>query len=197
MPWIYQGLCERLLVFQWDLHDVIKWKHFPRYWPFVWGIYLSPVNYPHKGQWRGALMFSLIRAWTNRWVNNWNAGDFRRHRAHYDVTVMQLDIIPRASFLEVGEVNIMSQKTECSEDANFVAICIGGTGGCFYDDRWWRFPVVNSCTCKYLIERNCLSCVQVWTGVRWVWGTDLPRQIKWDTYQIFQIIDHDENILFT
>ena len=32
--------------------DVIKWKHIPRYWPFV----RSPVNSPHKGQWRGALM---------------------------------------------------------------------------------------------------------------------------------------------
>ena len=40
--------------------DVIKWKHFPRYWPFVWGIHRSPVNSPHKGQWRGALMFSMI-----------------------------------------------------------------------------------------------------------------------------------------
>ena len=37
-------------------HDeVIKWKHFPRYWPFVRGIHRSPVNSPHKGQWRGAL----------------------------------------------------------------------------------------------------------------------------------------------
>ena len=33
--------------------DVIKWKHFPRYWPFVWGIHRSPVNSLHKGQWRG------------------------------------------------------------------------------------------------------------------------------------------------
>ena len=33
--------------------DVIKWKHFRRYWPFVWGIHRSPVNSPHKGQWRG------------------------------------------------------------------------------------------------------------------------------------------------
>ena len=40
--------------------DVIKWKHFPRYWPLVWGIHRPPVNSPHKGQWRGALMFSLI-----------------------------------------------------------------------------------------------------------------------------------------
>ena len=36
--------------------DVIKWKYFPRYWPFVRRIYRSPVNSPHKGQWRGALM---------------------------------------------------------------------------------------------------------------------------------------------
>ena len=33
--------------------DVIKSKHFPRYWPFVRGIHRSPVNSPHKGQWRG------------------------------------------------------------------------------------------------------------------------------------------------
>ena len=45
--------------------DVIKWKHFPRYWPFVRGIHRSPVNSPHKGQWRGALMFSLICARIN------------------------------------------------------------------------------------------------------------------------------------
>ena len=51
------------------IHEgIIKWKHFPRYWPFVHGIHRSPVNSPHKGQWRGALM--------------------RRHRAHYDVIVM-------------------------------------------------------------------------------------------------------------
>ena len=42
--------------------DVIKWKHFPHYWPFVRGIHRSPVNSLHKGQWREALMFSLICA---------------------------------------------------------------------------------------------------------------------------------------
>ena len=69
--------------------DVIKWKHFPRYWQFVRGIHRSPVNSPHKGQWRWALMFSLKCALINGWVNNREAGDLRRHRAHYDVTVMQ------------------------------------------------------------------------------------------------------------
>ena len=33
-----------------------------------------------KGQWRKALMFSLICAWINRWVNNRETGDLRRHR---------------------------------------------------------------------------------------------------------------------
>ena len=76
----------------WELYrndDVIKWKHFPRYWPFVREIHRSPVNSPHKGQWRGALMFSLIRVWINGWVNNRKAGDMRRYRGHYDVIVMR------------------------------------------------------------------------------------------------------------
>ena len=60
-------------------NDVIKWKHLPRNWPFLRGIRRSPVNSPHKGQWRGALMFSLICAWINGWVNN---GELGRHCAH-------------------------------------------------------------------------------------------------------------------
>ena len=71
-----------------DHDDVIKWKHFPRNWPFVREIHRSPVNFPHKGQWRGALMFSLIYAWINDWVNNREAGDLRRQHGHYDVIVM-------------------------------------------------------------------------------------------------------------
>ena len=51
-----------------------KWKHFPRYWPFVRGI------------------FSLSWAWINGWVSNREAGDLRRHRTHYDVTVMKLAV---------------------------------------------------------------------------------------------------------
>ena len=67
--------------------DVIKRKHFPRNWPFVREIHRSPVNFPHKGQWLGALMFSLIYAWINDWVNNREAGDLRRQHGHYDVIV--------------------------------------------------------------------------------------------------------------
>ena len=59
------------------LHDdVTKWTHFPRYWPFMWGMNSPvPVNSPHRGQWRGTLMFSLFYAWINDWVNNREAGE--------------------------------------------------------------------------------------------------------------------------
>ena len=58
------------------------------------GIHLSPVKSPHKYQWRGAWLFSLICAWTNGWINNRGAGDLRRHRANYDVIVMyKIDLL--------------------------------------------------------------------------------------------------------
>ena len=90
-----QEMCTRFALCCALLHDdVIKWKHFPRYWPFVWGIQRSPVNSSHKGQWRRALIFSLICAWMNGWANNGAVGDLRRHRAHYDVTVMVVENRP-------------------------------------------------------------------------------------------------------
>ena len=68
------------------------WRHqmetFSASLAVVWGIHGPPVNSPHKGLWRGSLMFSLVCAWMNGWVNNREAGDLRRYRAHYDVTVM-------------------------------------------------------------------------------------------------------------
>ena len=78
--------CLGLNVLRFD--DVIKWKHFPPYWPFVQGIHRSPVNSPHKGQWWGALMFSLICA---------------MHHAHYDVIVMGYFIVTGAlTHLKIG-----------------------------------------------------------------------------------------------
>ena len=73
--------CSASLVFVRGIHQRLR------------GIHRSPVNSPHTDQWRGALMFSLICAWTGSWVNNQDAGDLRRHRAHYDVTVMWCRIV--------------------------------------------------------------------------------------------------------
>ena len=65
------------------------WKHFCVTGP-LWGesIGLRRVDSPHKCQWRGGSMFSLIYAWTNDWASNRDAGDLRRYRAHHDVTVV-------------------------------------------------------------------------------------------------------------
>ena len=78
--------------------DVTKWKHFRRYWPRVRGIHLSPVNSPHKGQWRGV--------W---WINNRGAADLRRHRAYYDVTVMSghNDIWGKECYVPLDTSNIL------------------------------------------------------------------------------------------
>ena len=84
---LYNGLCVDGLVKQ-GPDVIIKWKHFLCYWPFVQGIHRSPVNSPHKGQWCGALMFSLICTWMNGWVNNREAGVLRCHHAHNDITIM-------------------------------------------------------------------------------------------------------------
>ena len=70
------------------LHDdVIKWTFSTL---LAIGAGNSPVtmNFPHKGQWQGALVFSLICTWINGWVNNRGAGDLRPHRTHYDGVVM-------------------------------------------------------------------------------------------------------------
>ena len=71
----------------WNITSDAWWRHQME----TFSALLAPCagNSPgHKGQWRGALMFSLICAWTNAWVNNREAGDLRRHRSHYDVIVM-------------------------------------------------------------------------------------------------------------
>ena len=81
---VHMGAVARYILLQ------VARKHFPRYWPFGRWIHRSPVNSPHKGQWRGALMLSLICVWINGWANSHESGCLRRYRAHYDVTVMLL-----------------------------------------------------------------------------------------------------------
>ena len=46
-----------------------------------------PVDSLKKRQWHGALMLSLVWAWTNDWANSRDAGDLRCQRAHYDDTL--------------------------------------------------------------------------------------------------------------
>ena len=98
--------------------DVIKWKHFPRNWPFVRGIHRSPVNSPHKGKWRGNLTFSLICIWIKDWVKNREAGDLRRYGAHYDVIVMFSD-----DMVSILSHNDMLSKIGSTTTRNKVGMC--------------------------------------------------------------------------
>ena len=127
-------------------NDVINWKHFPRNWPFV----RSPVNSPHKGQWRGALMFSLIYVWIRDWVNNREAGDLRRYRAHYDVIIMKVSVmLPCYAFIMV-----------CLS-----VLCYNCTGwnpwwlGCWHkiETACWNSEMSMSLI-NIIFERHCLIC---------------------------------------
>ena len=53
-------------------------------------------------------MFSLICAWTNGLENNREAGDLRRHRAHYDVSVINEFVDMITSVSEAG-INYIPQ----------------------------------------------------------------------------------------
>ena len=71
---------------------ITRWRHqmetFSALLAIYTGIHRSPVNSLHKGQWRGSLMLSLVCARINGRINNLDAGDLIRHRAHYDAIVM-------------------------------------------------------------------------------------------------------------
>ena len=71
----------------------------------------SPATgeFPSQSQRRGALMFFFICAWTNGWVNNRDAGDLRRHRAHYDITVMYSDVTWQARRLKSLGIRLFFQ----------------------------------------------------------------------------------------
>ena len=90
----------------------------------LWGN--PPVNSPHKGQWRRALIFSLIYVWTNVWANNRDAGDLRRHRAHYDVTVMQIlyhtELKPHQNPLSVSASSFIQSVTVFFKYGTFLVV---------------------------------------------------------------------------
>ena len=82
---ITEGISDCTVMVVAILHSCIRTR---TWWRHQMGTFSASLNSPHKGQWRGALRFSLICAWINGWVNNRETGDLRRHRAHNDVIVM-------------------------------------------------------------------------------------------------------------
>ena len=81
-----------------NIFSTTCWRHqmetFSALLALFGGNHRAPVDSPHKGQWREALMFSLSCNWTKDWANSRGAVGFGRHRAHYDVTVLHDDYMP-------------------------------------------------------------------------------------------------------
>ena len=91
------------------LHDdVIKWKHYPRYWPFVRGIHRWPVDCPHKASDAELWCFFFYLRLNKRWASNRDAGDLRRHRTQYDVTLMVLLLAWHMPIWNIPSYNMMA-----------------------------------------------------------------------------------------
>ena len=104
----------------------------------------------HKGQWRGALMFYWICAWTNGWVNNGEAGHLRRHRAHYDVTVMMITNSHVVKlWTELSRPGIMKVKTCC---------CKILQGDQF---RIRNYPITKNTLCNFMLKSMEMYCLAI------------------------------------
>ena len=132
------------------------WRHqmdtFPHYWPFVWAIHWSPVISPHKGRWCGALKFYLICACTNNWVNTRDAGDLRRRRAHYGVTVMFSYLQANFRYRRMVSWRMPGRRLiffTCKEAQwscyNFIDFCTSGLG---VDAIHWLPNLCFVCQCR-------------------------------------------------
>ena len=112
----------------------------------------------HKGQWRGALVFYLICAWTNVWVNNWNAGALRRHRAHYDVTVLcacvLLDIYKQEMELSTERGQIPGCSVHCAS-----TLGVGLLNQLRSSGNLHRTVIINTTSLPYYILLSYLSGV--------------------------------------
>ena len=137
----------------------LLWRHqmetFSRYWPCVRGIHRSTVNFPYKGQWRGVLMFTLICSWINVWVNNGEAGDFRRHRTHYDVIIMVWNIFSPEAYCDFHCTWSVSDQTWGAEIFDDSELC--HIHACFEimnSDGWAIYHIV----LKYLMTWYFKDC---------------------------------------
>ena len=138
------------------------------------GIHRSPVNSPHKDQWRGALLFSFICAWINAWVNNGEAGDLRRHLRIYFLkikTVLGLGFLNQSNVNILRDISKYSIFTSCS---GLIAVysrqCLGWD---FSIKAMSIFYVTFPNTLYSRAVRDWLQCIQLFTG-RW-FTSFLPR----------------------
>ena len=147
-------------------HDVVKWKYFPRYWPFVRGIHRSPVNSPHTEIW--SFLSASPEKKNNGKVNKADAGDLRRHRAHYDVTVMAQ---------QANYFTTLCYKDTCKKWSTIWDVKIGQIKMviCSWDVSWHPWNLLSSRSVWNDLRKvvSCVTCI-IHLAWKWymVWKTD-------------------------
>ena len=134
--------------------DVIKRKHFPRYWPFVWG--KAPVTGGFPSQ---RLVTRSFDAFIDL-SNNRGAGDKRHHGAHYDVTVMD------TSMEDMCKIDRKFTTTTLRMFIGLLSAFLVTEGVSF------QLPVVYSVLCEYI----CLlySAISISRGIFFAIRKDGP-----------------------
>ena len=165
--------------------DLFKWKHFPRYWSFVRGIHRSPVNFPHKGQWCGALMFSLICDWINGCVNNREADDMRRHQPHHHVIVMPQKYKKHRPGVWFLRHVVYAPMPYCHNEAFH------------YSGNYWEYdgPFVTPSHCNSFEDRASVDNIYMHPNFKWVADACLCDRVSGymmtsSNGNIFRVIGH-------
>ena len=125
------------------------------------GIHRSPLDSPHKDQWRGILMFSFICLWTHGWANNQDVGDLKRRRVHYCITVMWIQVVIHphrntCSLYDFGPILKISSKS-----VNTPWLWPGDAILCH---RTWS-ALVQVTAPSLMAPRHCLK--QYWPTILW------------------------------
>ena len=139
--------------------DVSKWKRFPRHWPLCEVKPSVTGGFLQKGQWHGALTFSLVCASTNGWANNRDAGQLRRHGVHCDIIVMYFLSSPLArSFMwPIYHISQVYLAGTAAIDwlSDFHVIW-------WYSLKPWK-PEPSACVDGYVVYSYFLSRNSLWT----------------------------------
>ena len=138
--------------------DVIKWKYFSRYWPFVRGIHRSPVDSPHKAHCGGALVLSLICAWTNGWANNRDAVfETSSLWRHWNIITAQIrELLYIGVIITSGTARDMNKMVDILWTAFWNTISSVKIVVFRFQCYWWWFNIIT--WLRGFLVWNCSGC---------------------------------------